>query len=358
MSKKGEQKVAKIIYMVLFVLLGFVFVSPFVMSIFFGATVALACYPLLLRLEARGWSKKAAAKIITILFTFLISIPVMFFIVKGTVAITNQLERISEDDKLSDQNFQEMVVTFRHEITEFIYKYTSHFEWADFLTRKKIGEYVIRVNDVLLNFFKGFASSLPELFLLLLVMVLCLYTFLIHGKKMRDFFQELFGFPKARMDEFILIFIDDARQVYVSNLATGLIQATIVAVTISISGLGEFFLIFFITLMLSFIPVIGAAPVFLPFGLYTFLNGNTKWTVIFFIVAVLAGLVDNLLRPWLASLGESRCPPVVSFICVLSGAIILGFPGLFIGILVGSLVFDTLPIFWDELKKSDSFFSN
>jgi predicted PurR-regulated permease PerM len=319
--------------------------------------VALACYPLLLKLEARGWTKSAAARLITIVFSILISVPVTFFIVKGTLTVTSQLERISTNEGLKDQNMQELVVTFRHEIVKYIFKYTSVYDWAEFLTEKKIEQYVVRVNDFLLNFFKGFASSLPELFLLLLVMILCLYSFLVRGTDIRNFFQEIFGFSNERMDHFVQIFIGDSRQVYISNLATGTIQATIVATTISISGMGDFFLIFFITLMVSFIPVVGAAPVFLPYGLFAFLQNDTKWTVIFFVVAVITGLVDNVLRPWLASLGTTRCPPVVSFICVLSGALLLGFPGLFIGILVGSLVVDTLPLFWEELKKSDSFFS-
>lgn len=357
MSKKGEQKVAKIVYLVLFVLLAVVFMSPFFISIFFGATIALASFPLLLKLEAKGFQRKSAALILTTLFTFLISVPLTFFVVKGALTVTKQLERISSNEKLKDQNMQELVVTFRHEIVKYIHKYTSHYEYAQFLTEEKIETYLSKANTFLLDFFKGFASSLPEMFLLMIVMILCLYSFLLHASSLRDFFQQLFGFSKSRMDEFSKTYIENARQVYVSNLATGLIQSTIVATTISLSGYGDFFLIFFITLIVSFIPVIGAAPVFLPFGLYAILQENYTLAIIFFVVGVFAGLVDNLLRPWLASLGESKCPSVVSFIAVLSGAILLGFPGLFIGLLVAALVFDTLPLFWDELKKTDSFFS-
>jgi predicted PurR-regulated permease PerM len=60
-------------------------------------------------------------------------------------------------------------------------------------------------------------------------------------------------------------------------------------------------------------------------------------------------VIDNMLRPWLATFGESKIPPIVAFVCVIGGALLLGFPGLFIGLLVGSIAYDTLPIFWDDL---------
>jgi predicted PurR-regulated permease PerM len=59
--------------------------------------------------------------------------------------------------------------------------------------------------------------------------------------------------------------------------------------------------------------------------------------------------VDNFLRPWLASFGESKAPAIVCFVFVIGGALLLGLPGLFIGLLVALVAYDTIPLFWDEL---------
>ena len=64
--------------------------------------------------------------------------------------------------------------------------------------------------------------------------------------------------------------------------------------------------------------------------------------------------MDNILRPWLASFGESKAPGIVSFVFVIGGALLIGFPGLFIGLLLGSVVYDTFPLFWDEIGKNES----
>lgn len=153
------------------------------------------------------------------------------------------------------------------------------------------------------------------------------------------------------MNELCHIFMKDSRQVYISNIVTGGVQSLMVAIGVSLLGLGDFFLVFFITLILSFVPVIGAAPVAFLFALLAFFKGNTTAAIILLVLGGVTGVVDNILRPWLASYGESRIPPMVAFICVIGGALLLGFPGLFIGLLVGSIAFDTLPIFWDELES-------
>ena len=44
----------------------------------------------------------------------------------------------------------------------------------------------------------------------------------------------------------------------------------------------------------------------------------------------------------------------MSFVFVIGGALLIGFPGLFIGLLLGAVVYDTLPLFWDEIGKTEN----
>jgi predicted PurR-regulated permease PerM len=113
----------------------------------------------------------------------------------------------------------------------------------------------------------------------------------------------------------------------------------------------DWFLVFFVTLILSFIPVIGAAPMAFLFAIVAFFQGNPTGAIILLVLGGFTGVIDNFLRPWLASFGHSHAPPIVSFVFVIGGALTLGFPGLFIGLLLGGIVYDTLPLFWEELAK-------
>ncbi len=326
-------------------------VSPFFIPIFFASTVSLALYPLLMKLQNKGIKKKRAAALLTTLFGTVISIPLFFFVIKGTVAVINQLEKLSINEKLRDQGVSELVSDLRHDFVMAIQEYSTKFEFLDFLNEKKINQYLTIINYQLLAFLKSFAANIPTYIIYLLIMIICTYSLLTHAENVRGFFKKITGFSEERMKELTHVFMKDSRQVYLSNIVTGGIQSLIVASAVKLLGLGSFFVVFFITLILSFIPVIGAAPVAFIFGLIAFMTGKTTPGIVMIVIGVFTGVIDNILRPWLASFGESRIPPAVAFVCVIGGALWLGFPGLFIGLLIGSIAYDTLPIFWEELNS-------
>lgn len=352
MSKKSEQLTCKILYVVILVLVFLVLVSPFGLPIVFAASVSLALFPLLLKLENKGFKRPRAAVLLTVLFTIVISIPLFFFVIKGAVVVSDQLEKIQSDTKMRDQGVTEIVKDLRSDVVNTVHGYAERFNQGDFLTRKKINTYLDTVINFLLEFFRGFAGNMPLFFLFLLIMILCTFSFLNYSHSIRNFFQQIFGFNDEKMNEIVKIFIEDSRQVYISNIATGGVQSLIVAIGAAILGIGSFFVIFFITLILSFIPVIGAAPVAFICAGIAFIQGENTSGIILLVLGGFTGVIDNILRPWLATMGESSIPPIVAFICVLGGALLLGFPGLFLGLLVGSVAFDTLPIFWKEIAKS------
>lgn len=353
MSTKTEVKVVRILYVVLLVLASLILVSPFFIPIVFGGTLSLALYPLLLKLESKGMKRNRAAGLITFLFTVIISIPVFFFVIKGTMVVTQALQNIAKNEKLKEQGVEEIVSTLRDDLVTGIHKYLTKFEFMDFMTAEKISHYLDSINGFLLNFFQSFASSIPLFMLFLLIIVICIFSFLKNAFYVRNFFQKILGVDDEKMNTLIKIYIRDSRQVYLSNIVTGGIQSFMVSLGVWLLGIGDFFLVFFITLILSFIPVVGAGPVALVFAFIAFVKGMSTAAIILVVLSGVVGVTDNILRPWLTSFGESKCPPVVSFVFVIGGALLLGFPGLFIGLLVGSYAYDTLPIFWNSLLGKD-----
>lgn len=341
----------RVLYIVLLTVGVLVLISPFIIPIVLAATVSLTLKPLHEKLMNKGLTSGRAAGLLTTIFTFVISIPLFFFVIQGTLAVTNKLEELSINEKLREQGVQELVKDIRHDIVYAIQKFSSKYEFLSFLNEKKINEYLSLGNKYLLDFFQSFLSQLPILFILLLIMILCTFSFLNHSHAIRNIFQKVFGFSDEKMGTLVRIFIMDSRAVYLSNICTGAIQSLLVATGVRLLGLADFFLVFFVTLIFSFIPVIGAAPVAFVFSALAFINENTTAAIILIVLGAFTGVIDNILRPWLATFGESNIPPVFAFICVIGGALWLGFPGLFIGLLAGSYAYDTLPIFWEELES-------
>jgi predicted PurR-regulated permease PerM len=61
-----------------------------------------------------------------------------------------------------------------------------------------------------------------------------------------------------------------------------------------------------------------------------------------------AGISDNLIRPFMGTLGEVNVHPLIGLLAIIGGVIMFGLPGLFIGPLVVSLSFGALPIIIEE----------
>lgn len=351
MSRKVEYNVVRVFYLVALVSLALYLISPFLAPIIFGGTIALALFPLLQRLEHKGWSRKKAAGILTSAFAVLVSVPFFFFVVKGTLAVTEQLQKYSEDARFKDKGMKSIINTLKNDVLLKVQSFAERFGIQPYFTEQRLDTYFAKANSMLLAFFQSVAANLPTIFLFFLVMVICTYSFLKNADNVRHAAQRTLGFNDEKMDNLVRIFIADSRSVYVSNLATGGMQSAIVATAAALCGIGDFFLVFFITLIFSFIPVIGAAPVAFLLALIAFIQGEKGVALIMLAVGSFAGVADNFLRPFLASKGKSGIPTIAAFIFVVGGALLLGFPGLFIGLLVGSFAWDTLPLFWDELAR-------
>ena len=349
-----KEKTLRLLLVVFVLGLFFYLISSFTIPIVFAASVSLTLYPLYEFLLNKGMKRHLAALLLTSFFGLVISIPLFFFIYKGTTSVTEKLQELTVSGKFRHQGVGEILSGMRLDLLHFIQKLLSKYR-IELFKEEKIEESLNFIVTYLLKLFQNFLSNLPTIFLLLIVMIICVHSFLLHGRVIRDFSGRLFGFSEKKMETLSRTLMMDCRQVYLSNMITGGIQSILVASGVSLLGMGEFFLLFFITIILSFIPVIGASPVAFLFSLMAFLKGDSSSALILLILGLFVGIVDNILRPWLTTLGSSRIPPVAAFVCVVGGALWLGFSGLFIGLLIGTVTFDVLPLFWNTEKVPRSF---
>jgi predicted PurR-regulated permease PerM len=351
MSKRPQHLVQRVTYILILVILSFYLISPFIIPIVLAGTIALVLFPFQLKLEQLNWTRNRAAAFITFIFTMVISLPFLFFLTKGTIVVIDFLEEFSVGEKIQNQGMQKIFSVLKHDMIERLQTFLARWPSTNFLTEEKIMSYLKGVNEYILDFFRTTASNLPAIALFLLMMVLFTYSFLSGAASVRKFFQELFGFTNRKMDLLVEIFLRDARQVYISNVVTGTFQSILVATGVYFVSNADWFLVFFVTLILSFIPVIGAAPMAFFFALVAFVQGNSSGAIGLSVLAVFTGLIDNILRPWLASYGETKAPAIISFVFVIGGALLLGISGLFIGLFVAAIAYDTLPIFWEDMPE-------
>lgn len=320
----------------------FVYVlSPFMVPFFFGGMLALALSPFLTAtMKKYNWSKKKALIIMSIFLFFIFAVPVAIFCMRGVRILTEFFS-------------QQSVTGITQKTQEYVYNFLDHFASDHHLeagmVKEKFNNFLQNAGSWSLKTFSNLVSQIPDLLLAVLVMMLSFYFFLLKEDHIRQIFDRYFYFTKSHSDNFISVLKSSCREVFLSNVLTGIMQSTIVALGALACGIGDFYIIFFFTFIISFIPIIGAAPMAFAIALYAFfIEKRTGAGVAMSIIGAVSGVADNIVRPYLVSLGEVEVPAFIGFLAVIGGVIVMGLPGLFVGPLLASLMYGALPIIIEE----------
>lgn len=313
--------------------------SPFFIPIVLGGILAMALSPFVTYFMKKGMSRKHAITCLIITIFSIGLIPSIFFFIRGANVVhtlfnqENLIEKVSEYQNMFMNYLDQKANTFGFSTVQ-LHQYTNQIV-------KNIGQF-------LFNLFSNFLGQIPDMILVSLITFIAIYFFLIKEEKIRMIFDRYFYFSPENGDRFINVLKSSCREVFFSNVLTGIIQSTIVTIGALIFGVGDAFIVFFITFICSFVPVLGAGPVAFVLSIFSFIQGSTGAGVGMLVISIVSGLADNIIRPYLATKGETKVDGFVSFLAVIGGVIVLGLPGLFVGPLLASLIYGAIPIILEE----------
>lgn len=191
--------------------------------------------------------------------------------------------------------------------------------------------------QIILSFSWGVISKIPDLIIDIIVFSLSMYLFLHyapHIKKKILFFKLL---EKNDLDELTNILQKSSFDCLVTLSIIGAIQAITVVIGSAIAGFNELFFIFVATFILSFIPIIGAAPVAFSLAVVKIFQHNTTMVIVLIITGIIAGSIDNVIKPILIKKGV-ELDGALLLIIIMGSIVVLGLPGLLIGPVVGTTV--------------------
>jgi len=169
----------------------------------------------------------------------------------------------------------------------------------------------------------------------LLVMILGVYYFFADGPAMVQTLLRLSPLETGRTRELIDQFDDVTRAVVVATLLSAFVQGLLVGLGFYVAGVGSVFLLTALAMLLTLVPFVGSAIVWVPVCLWQFgVEGHTTAAVILAVYCfTIAVTIDNVVKP-LVLHGRSNLHPLLALLSVLGGVQALG-P---IGILVGPMV--------------------
>lgn len=206
------------------------------------------------------------------------------------------------------------------------------------------------------SFFAGRALSLGqstlEFFLSFGIMLYLLFFLFRDGRALAQTIGSAIPLSVTHTQQFAVKFTSVVRATVRGNIIIALIQGLIGGAAFWALELKPGLLWGVAMSVLSLLPVVGAALIWIPASMYLALSG-LWWqaATLIFIGVFVIGLVDNLLRPPLVG-HETKLPDYIVLISTLGGIALIGVNGLVIGPMVAALFIAAWSIFVSERDSS------
>jgi predicted PurR-regulated permease PerM len=187
------------------------------------------------------------------------------------------------------------------------------------------------------------------------LVLLSTYFFYVEGESILTQLSILSPLPQRYDLEFRARFKDVVDATFRGQVFTGIAQGVTAAVGMLIAGVPGAGFWGAVAALLSLIPMVGAAAVWVPATIYLSISasmGERPWWPAIFLLAwgvIPVSLVDNIVRPW-AMKGKAQLPAIPLLFAVLGGLQAFGV----VGLVIGPLVFSLLMAIIDIYKKSFS----
>jgi predicted PurR-regulated permease PerM len=324
---------------------------PFFSEILLAAVVALAMEPFLGRwLQPRHFRWRISVLLILVAMFHLISLPVGFV----GYRTYGYLLQISKNGVQNSDIFQKLT-HIKGVIIQRVDQLTANWGLeAQFNLAGSIEEWLGKGIELFVNASTQVATQLPSFLISIFVFCAALYYFLAEARTIKSAFMKQRLLTPTEANRLIKVLQNSCFGTVVTSLGIALMQATIVSIGAAILGVGDWAVIWAVTFFLSFIPVVGAAPVALALGLYVLIMGEVGSAIGFLIVAVVAGTADNIVRPFLISSNEQDLNPVVSLLAIIGAILVMGMPGLFLGPVIALVAVKIIPTLFGHEPIEDA----
>lgn len=322
---------------------------PFLKTLLYAAIFAGLCQPVYRWLLKRLRGRRSLSSILTLLLTFLlIAGPVSSLI---GVAV-NQAMQMSEQATPWLQ--QQMDSAGDFDIRQWLVERLPMIE-SVIPSKPQIAGYMSEMGKTVGSYIVGGASAFTAVtagFLLhLFVMAYAMFFFLKDGSVILE--KIFYYVPLSHEDEVLMLqrFASVTKATVKGTLLIGLIQGGLAGIAFFVAGIDGAALWGMIMVVLSIIPGVGSALIWVPAVIYLFLSGQTVTAILLAAwCAGVVGTVDNVLRPLLVG-KDARMPDLLIMLGTLGGLFFFGPLGFIVGPIVCGLFLTAWEIYGVAFKK-------
>lgn len=360
MNKNNIGYVFFVAFIFLAIIIMYQLLKPFGMIIFFAVVFYVILNPLFIKAMGNSYKKNDNLAMIkrntlALLFSlisliiFLVPTSLLFYtIVTQLIDISNigikYFMNLDINELIHNPRLNEMIERLPFETSvEAIIKQIQDFSLSNLTF---ISSYLTRNVSSLLKSTGTFVSSF-------IFMMFSLFFFFVDGDYLIGQVRTLLPIDKKYIDRLFKQVSEGIKGIIFGNLFTGIFQGFCAFVVYSIFGVSNSFTFGFLTIIASFMPIIGTTIIWVPLGILFIIRGEIIKAIIFLIVSwFFITIPDNFVRPLLLG-NRIELHPLFIFFAILGGVLFFGLSGIILGPLMFILFFEVMKIYNEERELSE-----
>jgi predicted PurR-regulated permease PerM len=323
----------------------FAMIRSFMTALLMAAICSGLMFPLYRRFRSWLGGRRALASVATlVVFVVVLIVPLSAFFgivtaqaleVSGAVGPWIE-ERVSQPDEIDRfiQNlpFMDALAPYKDQI------------------ETKVGELAGRVGQFVVARLAAATRGTVLFFFMLFVMLYAMFFFLKDGRSLLR--RILYYMPLSSEDEARMVgkFVSVTRATVKGTLLIGVVQGGLAGIAFAIAGIPGAAFWGTIMAVLSIIPGVGTALVWVPAVVYLLAIGHVGAGIgLGLWCGAVVGTVDNLMRPWLVG-RDTEMPDLLILLGTLGGIVLFGAVGVIIGPIVAALFVTVWEIYGTVFK--------
>ncbi len=338
LDEKTLKQFVAIGFITVVLLLSFLILKPIAMAILFGLILAYVFYPFYKLFLKFIKNENITAILICILVLVMLFLSVWFLVPLLANQVFDAFSLIQSWD----------ITGTAKKFFPFLFnnpKVASNFEAAltNFVS-SSANSIMGNLTDIILN--------LPFLLLHSLVVLIVFFYTLRDGDKILDILRELTPFSKSITNKFIRKSSDVTFSVVFGRVVIGIIVGLLTGFGFFLAGIPNSFLLTFIAIIVSIIPIIGPWLVWIPVTIGLIIANQTLVAILLLIYnGIFIYLLDNVLHVLIVS-KRAKVSIALTFVGLMGGIFVFGIFGIILGPLIMAYLEVLYEIYRDyRLKK-------
>jgi predicted PurR-regulated permease PerM len=310
---------------------------PFKTPLLFSALFAFALHPLIQNIKLKFPKLKKQKTLVAGLLALIMAIfciPV-FILIFNAISQINKIEAGNLNQLPIYQKFESVIRALNAAIQSM-----SNQLGVDISSYFDLNVIFNKISQVVLPAMTSVITQLPSVFMNFFIFIISLYLILTNAEYFKNWFVRLNLFSSDQIDQLSKLVQRVCNLVLVSTVIVATAQALVISIACLFAGYTDFMILFMIAFFLSFVPVIGSAPLSVSLIVYSFINSNIAAGLILSVAALIAASFDNIIKTYmLTGKGTAGAHPFISLLALVGALSLFGFAGLFLGPIICELAF-------------------